>query len=130
MNNTQSLSTTLKNELTSNLPVSLVSVFLAVVAMFVFSAISDSGTGGILLALTIAVYIPHAYERYWPVAYSTGAAAVWTLAAALITTGFFIGISQIAAGVLSTTLSFIVAFLVTTVVQYGSVALFARVRQR
>lgn len=89
-----------------------------------------SAIGGVLLALNIAVFIPYAYERYWPEAYATGAAVVWTVSAALITTGLFIGTYQLVIGSISTDLVPAVAFVVTVVVQYGTAALFAHVRRR
>lgn len=95
MTNTQSLGTTLKNDLTNNLTVSIVSAVLAVPALFAFTALSDGTIGGFCLIFNIGVSIPYAYERYWPVTYSTGTAAIWTLSAALITAGVFIGVYQI-----------------------------------
>lgn len=129
MTENQSLGARLRNQLTTNLAVSTVAVLLAVVALFAFGGISDIMTGGVLLALNIAVFIPYAYERYWPVAYSTGAAAVWTISAALITTGLFIGVFQLVLSVLSNDLAPPIAFIITVSVQYGIAALFARIRQ-
>ncbi|WP_248904599.1 hypothetical protein [Halocatena marina] len=129
MTNNQSLATRLKEDLTNDLPVSIVSIFLAIVASFTFSTISSMSTGSVLLALNIAVFIPYAYERYWPVAYSTGTAAIWTLSATLITTGLFIGVYQITVVVLSISSAPAIAFAVTVVIQYGTAALFARVRR-
>lgn len=127
--NNQSLATRLKEDLINDLPVSIVSIFLAVITSLTFSIISSMSTGGVLLALNIAVFIPYAYERYWPVAYSTGTAAIWTLSAALITTGLFIGVYQLTLGVLSNSSAPAIAFVVTVVIQYGTAALFARVRR-
>jgi hypothetical protein len=129
MSNNQSLGVRLKEGLSSNLSVSVVSVVLAVVALFVFAQIGDPTPGGILLALNIGVFIPYAYERYWPVAYSSSAAVVWATSAALITTGVFIGTHQIALRVSPDEYIEGIAFVLTVLIQYGIAALFMRVRQ-
>lgn len=129
MSDNQSLGAHLKEDLTSNLSVSVVSVILAVVALFVFAQIDDPTTGGLFLALNIGVFIPYAYERYWPVAYSSSAAVVWTISAALITAGLFIGTYQLALGVVPGEYTGGIAFVLTVLIQYGIAALFMRVRQ-
>ena len=129
MPESRSLGTWLKNDLTNNFSVSVTAALLAVVALFAFAQVGDASRGGLLLALNIAVFIPYAYERYWPVEYSAGAAAVWTLSAALITTGLFIGASQLSASVTDASISAAVAFVATVAIQYGTAALFARVRR-
>ena len=130
MPESQSLGTRLKNDLTNNFSVSITAALLAIVALFAFAQVGDASRGGLLLALNIAVFIPYAYERYWPVEYSAGAAAVWTLSAALITTGLFVGAYQLSASVLTdASISAAVAFVATVAIQYGTAALFARVRR-
>ena len=129
MSANQSLGARLKEDLISNLSVSVVSVILAVVALFVFAQIGDPTTGGLFLALNIGVFIPYAYERYWPVAYSRSEAAVWTISAALITTGLFIGTYQLALGVVPGEYTGGIAFVLTVLIQYGIAALFMRIRQ-
>lgn len=130
MSDNHSLGARLKEDLTSNLSVSGVSGILAVVALLGFSRIGDPTTGALLLALNIAVFIPYAYERYWPVAYSSSAAVVWTISAVLITAGLFIGAYQLALGVISSEYAVGTAFVLTVVIQYGTAALFMRVRQQ
>jgi hypothetical protein len=129
MSDNQSLGARLKEDLTSNFSVSVVSVILAVVALFVFAQIDDPTTEGLFLALNIGVFIPYAYERYWPVAYSSSAAVVWTISSALITAGLFIGTYQLALGVVSGEYTGGIAFVLTVLIQYGIAALFIRVRQ-
>lgn len=129
MSDNQSLGVRLKEDLTNNLSVSVVSVILAVVALFVFTQISDPTTEGVFLALNIGVFIPYAYERSWPVVYSSSAAVVWTISAALITAGLFIGTYQLALGVVPGEYTGGIAFVLTVVIQYGIAALFMRVRQ-
>lgn len=129
MSDNQSLGTKLRDDLSSGLSVGVVSALLAVVALFAFTAVTDVTRGGVLLALNVAVFVPYAYEQYWPVSYSTGAAAAWTVSAALVTTGVFIGTYQAATGGLETDLALGVAFILTVAVQYGTAALFARVRR-
>jgi hypothetical protein len=129
MSNNQSLGARLKGELTSNLSVSGISVILAVVALIVFAQIGDPTTGGLLLAINIGVFIPYAYERYWPVAYSTSAAVVWNISAALITVGLFIGTYQLALGVVAGEYTGGIAFVLTVLIQYGIAMLFMKVRQ-
>jgi len=129
MSDNQSLGARLKEDLTSNFSVSGVSVILAVVALFVFDQMGDPAMGGIFLALNIGVFIPYAYERYWPVAYSSSAAVVWTLSAVLITSGLFIGIYQLALGLAPSEYTGGIAFVLTVLIQYGIAALFMRVRQ-
>jgi acetyl-CoA carboxylase beta subunit len=63
MSDNRSLGARLKEDLMSNLSISVVSVILAVVALFVFAQIGDPTTGGLFLALNIGVFIPYAYER-------------------------------------------------------------------
>jgi hypothetical protein len=104
-------------------------VILAVVALFVFAQIGNPTTRGLLLALNIGVFIPYAYERYWPVAYSSSAAVVWTISSALITAGLFIGTYQLAFGVAPGEYTGGIAFVLTVLIQYGIAALFMRVRQ-
>ena len=117
-----------KNELTSNLPVSITAVLLAVVVLFAFAALVEFEAIYLLVAGT-AVFSPQIYDRIWPESYSTVAAIVWTVCAVLVSSGVFIGVLQVARSRLSLVLAAIVAFTVTTIVQYGSAGLFARVRQ-
>lgn len=130
MTEQRSFSYRLKYELTDNLAGSVLAVGLAVVAFFAFGAVGDRTIAGVLLALNIAVFIPYAYERYWPEAYATGAAVVWTVSAAFITSGLFIGTYQLLVGNIPVELVPGMAFVVTVVVQYGTAALFAHVRRR
>lgn len=109
--------------------VSVVSVLLAVVALFVFATTTDDAVSGALLGLAIAVNVPYGYGEYWPVEYPPGAAAVWSVAAAFVTAGVFLGTYQLASGVLTGESIAAVAFVVTAVVQYGAAVLFARVRR-
>ena len=129
MSDNQSLGTRLKEDLTTDLSISVISVILAVVALLVFAQIGDPTTGGLLLAVNIAVFIPYAYERYWPVAYSSSEAAVWTISAGLITVGLFIGVYQLALDVVPGEYTGGIAFVITVLVQYGIAALFMRVRR-
>ena len=129
MSNSQSLGTRLKESLTSNFSVSGISVILAVAVLPMFAQIGDPTTGGLLLAINIGVFIPYAYERYWPVAYSGSAAAVWTFSGALITVGLFIGAYQLALDTVLREYSSGVAFITTVLIQYGIAVLFSRVRQ-
>lgn len=129
MTDNQSLEGRLPVELTTDLSVSVVSVTLAVMALFAFAQVSEPVTGGVFLALNIAVFIPYAYEQYWPVAYSSGAAVVWTVSAALITTGLFIGAYQLVLDMLPGEYTAGIAFVVTVVLQYAIAASFTRVRQ-
>jgi len=129
MSDNQSLGARLKEDLISNLSVSVVSVILAVVALFVFAQIGDPTTEGFFLALNIGVFIPYAYEHYWPVAYSSSAAVVWTISAAMITAGLFIGTYQLALGMVPGEYTGGIAFVLTVLIQYGIAALFMRIRQ-
>lgn len=128
MSDNQSLGTRLKENLTSNPSVSTVSVILAVIAFLAFAQVGDPTTGGLFLALNIGLFIPYAYERYWPVAYSSTEAVVWTISAALITAGLFIGIYQLTLYVISGEYTGGTAFVLTVLIQYGIAALFMRVR--
>lgn len=124
-----SLGARLKADLTSNVTVSVVAVLCALVALFAFAQVDGSPTGSLLLALNVAVFVPYAYEQYWPVEYAGGAAVVWTVSAALITVGLFVGVYQLALGVAPTEYTAGIAFLVTVAVQYAATTLFMRVRQ-
>ena len=126
MSSTPSLSGRLRSELTNDLTVSIVSVLLAVVALYSVARLAD--TGAFLLAINIAVFIPYVYERYWPVTYSPGSATVWTISAVLITTGLFLGTFQLASDVAGEQYGVGIAFIVTVVVQYGIATLFRRAR--
>lgn len=129
MSNDTSLGARLKEDLTENFTVSVVAVLLALLALLVLYRLelSVTETGGLLLA--IAVFIPYAYEQYWPITYSGGAAVVWTVSAALITTGIFIGAYQLANSYISVQYDGGIAFLMTVIIQYGIAAVFMRVRQ-
>ncbi|MFC4549657.1 MULTISPECIES: hypothetical protein [Halorussus] len=127
MSHDTSLSARLKEDLTESFTVSLVAVLMALLALLSLFRIELSvpETGGFLLA--IAVFIPYAYEHYWPITYSGGAAVVWTVSAALITMGIFIGAYQLAHTYVSVRYDGGIAFLVTVIIQYGIAAVFARV---
>lgn len=129
MSNDTSLGARLKEDLTENFTVSAVAVLMALLALLALYRIelSVTETGGLLLA--IAVFIPYAYEQYWPITYSGGAAVVWTVSAALITTGIFIGAYQFAHSYVSVQYDGGIAFLVTVIIQYGIAAVFMRVHQ-
>ena len=124
----QSYMSIVEDELTSNLPVSITAVLLAVIVLFAFAALLDFEAIYLLVAGT-AVFIPQIYDRIWPESYSTVAAIVWTVCAVLVSSGVFVGVLQIARSRLSVALAAVVAFTVTTIVQYGSAGLFARVRK-
>lgn len=125
----QSYKSIVTDELTSNLPVSITAVLLAVVVLFAFAALLDEFEAVYLLVSGTAVFIPQIYDRIWPESYSTVAAIVWTICAVLVSSGVFVGVLLIARSSLSVILAAVVAFTVTTIVQYGSAGLFARVRQ-
>jgi hypothetical protein len=129
MSNDTSLGARLKEDLTESFTVSAVSVLMTLLALLPLYRIelSVTETGGLLLA--IAVFVPYAYEQYWPITYSGGAAVVWTVSAALITMGIFIGAYQIAHSYVSVQYDGGIAFLVTVIVQYGIAAVFMRVYQ-
>ena len=99
-----------------------------IIVLFAFAALVEFEAIYLLVAGT-AVFIPQIYDRIWPESYSTVAAIVWTVCAVLVSSGVFIGVLQVARSRLSLVLAAIVAFTVTTIVQYGSAGLFARVRQ-
>ncbi|WP_256391164.1 hypothetical protein [Natronoarchaeum rubrum] len=117
----------LQRDLTDNFSVSASATLAALIALFAFARIGDSATGGLLLALAIAVFVPYAYEQFWPEEYAGAAAAVWTISAALVTTGLFVGIYQLSldAGAYAPG----IAFVVTVTIQYVVAALFMRARQ-
>lgn len=128
MTDTQSFQTTLKDELTKNLSVSVLAVLLALPAAFLYGQLVGFDVGGYLLLLNVGVYIPYAYERHWPVSYAPTPAIVWTVSAALVTTGVFLGAYQIALSVLTSGYAAGVAFVVTVALQYGSALAFRRAR--
>jgi hypothetical protein len=128
MSDNQSSRVRVKQELTNSLAVSGVSALLAAAALFAFSRIGDSTSGGLLLALNIAVFIPYAYDQFWPEEYSRTAAVVWTTSAALITAGVFVGVYQLLLAAASTEYTVAIAFVVTVVVQYSAAASFVRAR--
>lgn len=66
----------------------------------------------------------NAHKDHGPIAYSGGAVVVWTVSAALITTGVFIGAYQLAQSSVSMQYNGGMAFLVTVIVQYGITAVF------
>lgn len=129
MSHDTSLVTRLKEDLVENFLISVVSALSAVVALFAFYQIGLSVTEIFGLLIAIAVFIPWGYERYWPITYSGGAAVVWTISAALITSGIFIGAYELAHSYLSVQYDSGIALLVTLIIQYGIAALFSRVRR-
>ena len=124
----QSYTTIIKDELTSNLPVTITTVLLGVGVLFTFSELLGEFEATYLLVGVTALFIPQIYDRIWPESYSTIAAIVWTICAVLISTGVFIGILQIMRSNVSADLAAPVAFGVTIIIQYGSAGLFARIR--
>jgi len=129
MANDTSLGTRLKAELTKDFTVSVVAIFMALLALLALYRMGASVTELGFLLVAIAVFIPYAYDEYWPISYSGGAAVVWTVSAALITAGLFIGAYQLAQIYLSSQYDGGIAFVVTVVIQYGIAALFMRVYQ-
>jgi ABC-type protease/lipase transport system fused ATPase/permease subunit len=129
MGEDQSYGAIVKNELTSNLPVTITTVLLGVVVLFAFAELLGEFEATYLLVGVTALFIPQIYDRIWPESYSTTAAVVWTVCAVLISTGVFIGILQIMRSTVSADLAAPIAFVATTLVQYGSAGLFARVRR-
>lgn len=129
MANDTSLGTRLKAELTKDFTVSIVSVFMALLTIYPLYRIGVSFVASFLLLLAIAANIPHAYEQYWPITYSGGAAVVWTISAALVTSGILIGAYQIALTFVGSPYAGIIAYFVTVGLQYGTAALFMRVHQ-
>ncbi|SFS92517.1 hypothetical protein [Halostagnicola kamekurae] len=129
MTNDTSLGTRLKAELTKDFTVSVVAVLMALLTIYPLYRIGVSFAASFLLLLAIAANIPHAYEQYWPISYSGGAAVVWTISAALITSGVLIGAYQLALSFVESPYAGIIAYFVTGVVQYGIAALFMRVYQ-
>ena len=129
MSDTPPLRDRLKADLTSDFSVSASAALAALVALFAFARIDDSTTGGLLLALAIAVFVPYAYERVWPEEYASVPAVVWTISAALITSGLFIGIYQLSLDAGAVEYAPGIAFVVTVIVQYAVAALFMRARQ-
>ena len=124
----QSYTTIIKDELTSNLPVTITTVLLGVGVLFIFSELLGEFEATYLLVGVTGLFIPQIYDRIWPESYSTIAAIVWTVCAVLVSTGVFIGILQIMRSNVSADLAAPIAFGVTTLVQYGSAGLFARIR--
>lgn len=129
MANDTSLGARLKNDLLEDFTVSVVSALLAVLALLPFYRMGFSVTEIGPLLLAIAVFLPYAYTEYWPITYSRSAAVIWTVSAALITTGVYIGTYQLAHSYVSVQYDSGIAFLVTVVVQYGTAALFKRVHE-
>lgn len=130
MSHDTSLGTRLKDDLAESFSVSVVSVIMALIALLALYQIglSVTVTGGLLL--NIAVFIPWAYGRFWPIEYSGGAAVVWTVSAALVTAGIFIAILQLAQWNISVQYDAGIAFVMTSLIQYGIAALFSRVRRQ
>ena len=125
----QSYKNIVKDELTSNLPVSVTAVLLGILVLFSFAELLGEFEAVYLLVGLTAVFIPQIYDRVWPESYSTTAAIIWTICAVLVSTGVFIGVLQIVRSSVSVVPAALVAFVLTTIVQYGSAGLFARVRQ-
>lgn len=126
MSNNTSLSARLKEDLTESFMVSVVSVLMALLAFLTSYRIELSVPETLGLLLVVAVFIPYAYEEYWPITYSGGAAVVWTVSAALITIGIFIGAYQLAHTYVSVQYDGWIAFVVTVAIQYGIAAIFMR----
>lgn len=129
MSEGQSYKTIVRDELTSNLPVTVTTVLLGVVILFAFAELLGEFEATYLLVGVTALFIPQIYEQIWPESYSAVAAIVWTICAVLISTGVFIGILQVVRSSGLVDLAAPVAFVVTTIVQYGSANLFAHVRR-
>jgi hypothetical protein len=129
MSDNRSLGDRLGEELTDDLSVGIVAVLLGVVGLFAFERVTGLAGSGLLLVINIAVFVPYAYDRHWPVEYARGAAVVWTVSAALVTAGLFIGVFQFAVPVAGEYAPGI-AFVTTVAIQYATAALFGRVRRR
>jgi hypothetical protein len=127
MSDNPSLGSRLKDDLLNNLSVSITAVVLAVLALGGIT-ISDQVDGGLYLAMNIAVFLPYAYEAYWPVKYNPVPAVVWTISAALVTTGLYLGSYVLFERLISPEFVRAAAFIVTVVLQYGITRLYANIR--
>lgn len=127
MSDNQALKGQLKNDLLNNLSINVTAVILAVLALGGV-AISDQVGGELYLAMNIAVFLPYAYEAYWPVEYDSVSAVVWTISAALVTTGFYLGAYAFFERIVSLEFVEAAAFIVTVGLQYGATSLYARIR--
>jgi len=129
MSNTRSLRSRLADELTTDLTVSVVSVVLAVTALLASAQVPQLRANGLYLAITVAVFVPYVYDQVWPVTYGGAAAAVWTVSAALVTAGLFVGLLQLARIAAPDEYAGAVAFLATVAIEYALAAAFMRARQ-
>ncbi|MDJ1432746.1 hypothetical protein [Halostagnicola sp. A-GB9-2] len=127
MNESRSLTDRLADDLTANLTVSIVAVGIALIALLL-APLGESVGNRFLLLCTLGIFIPYAYDEYWPVEYSPVYAVIWTIAAGLVTAGLFIGAFGVSLQLLPDDVAGIVAFSVTVCVQYGVAMIFPRVR--
>lgn len=79
--------------------------------------------------MSIGVSVPDVYRRYWPIEYPAAGAVVWTIAASLVTAGVFLGSAAVFASNLTATSAAVAAFLLTSVVQFGSGLAYQRLRE-
>lgn len=111
----------------TNTLVILVAIVCAVPIFLAYTAMRGVDfAGGFLLLMSIGVDVPHVYERYWPVEYTGTGAIAWTIAASFVTTVLFIGLYQLFATVMDATIAAVVAFLLMSVVQFGSAIVYRR----
>lgn len=124
-----SLGRRLRDELRDDLTVSVISVFLGLLAFGLVTA-SSLEDGGLFVAVTIAVFVPWTYGDQWPESYSPAPAAVWTVSAALVTAGLYVGSYAIFDLLVTSQFVPAGAFVVTVLVQQGIARLLGRIRTR
>lgn len=100
-----------------------VAIVIAVPTAYAFQTTvgSDGLSGDFLLLMTLAVFVPTAYDEYWPKYDRTSTAIAWIIAACAVATAEFTTLYLIGIEVLSVSplLAGIGAFLITDV---GSLA--------
>jgi hypothetical protein len=108
----------LKQDLVKDLPVTVAAVLTGALAVTALSGVNLPVTETAGLALAIAVFIPYVYSGHWPRTYSAPGAIVWTVTAALVTTGIYVSNHHLTHSYVSAQYDVGIAFLLTVVTQY------------
>jgi len=123
MSNNTSLGQRLRADLTGNLLVSVLAVVIGALALGVFASLGMGYDVLFGLAVTIGVFVPRVYERYWSSTRESGFRIGWTILMSLYTMAIFLGGYTAAHHFVAGLYAGVVAFVITIFCQFGAAIL-------
>jgi hypothetical protein len=133
MDDSPSLRQQLCADLTDGQFVTITAIALAVTTFVLVSLdsaplfVSTEFNASFLLSMSL-LDMSFAYSDYWPVEYGPPYAVLWTLLFGLVTVLVFFGVYEVELSWTGETTVSIVAFLLAVGAQFGSAALYVRIR--